>query len=280
MFDYWNGRSKLTITCISFIGIFLIGFIDYIIPWELYMFAFYLIPIFFTSWFAGRWPGILTSILGAGVWLIADFLSFHNYTHPFIPFWNVITIFSFFLMITYILTILKKALDREKEYARTDYVTGIANRRLFFELVDAELNKIRRFLRPITLVYIDLDNFKIVNDKLGHDTGDLVLLQVARTIKTIIRSSDVVARLGGDEFAILLPETEAGAAMNVIEKIAKNLNGTMKQNNWPVTFSIGVVTFLNPPVSVDVMVNKADRLMGEAKQAGKNQIKYQETVSD
>jgi diguanylate cyclase (GGDEF)-like protein len=251
-----------------------IGNIDYWISWELYFFAFYLVPIFLGTWFVGRWAGIFTSLFGAVAWLVINVLSTHNYRHPLIPVWNAMIILSFFIVITYILTSLKKALEHEEELARTDYLTGVANRRLFFELAGAEINKAYRYHRPITLIYIDLDNFKTVNDFMGHNTGDRVLLLVAQTIKMNIRGSDVVTRLGGDEFAVMLPETGVNASAIVIDKIIKNLDEIMRHNNWPVTFSCGVYSFVSPPESVDVMVYKADQLMREAKQAGKNQIKY------
>ena len=103
------------------------------------------------------------------------------------------------------------ALACANEGDQTDYLSGVANRRLFFELAQAEINKAHRYQRPITLVYFDLDHFKEINDTLGHATGDRVLLLVSHTMKMNIRGSDIIARLGGDEFAIMLPETGATA---------------------------------------------------------------------
>jgi diguanylate cyclase (GGDEF)-like protein len=120
------------------------------------------------------------------------------------------------------------------------------------------------------LAYIDLDNFKTVNDTYGHLIGDSLLRLVADTIRNNIRTTDVLARLGGDEFVVLLPETDFEQSEIVINKVQTQLLDEMKKNNWPVTFSIGAVTFLTPPESVDEMIKKADNLMYSAKKNGKN----------
>ena len=106
--------------------------------------------------------------------------------------------------------LLQQALEREKDEARLDFLTQIANRRAFYEAAATEVIRARRYHRPLTLVYIDLDNFKVVNDTFGHKTGDGLLVEVAATLRINIRGSDPVARLGGDEFVILLAETGSG----------------------------------------------------------------------
>ncbi len=274
MLNFLYNRPKRGLTLISLTLVTVIGLLDYWIHWEIYMFAFYLLPIFLATWFVGKWAGVLTSFFGSTFWLAADLLSTHNYWQLWISIGNAIIIFSFYLIITYILMQLSKALDNKKELDQTDYLTGAANRRLFFELANAEIKKAHRYRRPITLVYLDLDNFKTINDTMGHNTGDRVLLLIAHTMKMNIRVSDTITRLGGDEFAIMLPETGATAAAIVIDKIFKKLDEIIRRHKWPLTFSCGVFTFVNPPLSVDVMVYKADQLMREAKQSGKNQIKY------
>ena len=127
---------------------------------------------------------------------------------------------------------------------------------------------------PFTLAYIDLDNFKTVNDQLGHATGDQVLRTVVSSVKKNIRRTDIVARLGGDEFALLLPETNQESARVVLSKIQDGLLEEMRKNNWPVTFSIGVLTCRVAPPSTDALVSMADELMYSVKHDGKNGVKY------
>ncbi|MDY6844311.1 MAG: GGDEF domain-containing protein, partial [Thermodesulfobacteriota bacterium] len=167
----------------------------------------------------------------------------------------------------------------EKEVARTDYLTGIANRRFFFKLTNIEIKRSRRYKTPFTFVYLDLDNFKTINDCLGHHTGDTLLRTVAHTIKKNIRSTDFAARLGGDEFAILLTGTEATSAHVVIQKLQSELLHVMRQNKWPVTFSIGILTLNGASTTIDEVMKKADILMYSAKQNGKNMIK-KEAIND
>jgi diguanylate cyclase (GGDEF)-like protein len=145
-------------------------------------------------------------------------------------------------------------------------------------LAEAELKRAGRYGRPLTAVYIDLDNFKNVNDAFGHEVGNSLLRIVAATLAANVRSSDVVARLGGDEFAIVLAETNVSSAKAYLKKAQGQLLEVMKDNNWNVTFSIGAVTFTHPPKSVDDMVKQADDLMYSAKRQGRNNLLHQ--VSD
>jgi diguanylate cyclase (GGDEF)-like protein len=162
----------------------------------------------------------------------------------------------------------------EKNLARKDMLTGAANRRLFFELAEVEIRRSRRYKHPFTLAYIDLDNFKKVNDTQGHNAGDNVLKVVVETIRKNIREIDLISRLSGDEFVILLPETNLSQAKVVIERTQKGLLFAMQKNSWPVTFSIGVITFEKVPSTADEMVKVADNLMYEVKKSGKNNIRY------
>jgi diguanylate cyclase (GGDEF)-like protein/PAS domain S-box-containing protein len=167
---------------------------------------------------------------------------------------------------------LEKALENEKNLSRLDFLTQIPNRRAFSEALQLEATRSRRYKRPLTLAYIDLDNFKQVNDQLGHETGDELLRLIAQTILATIRSTDTVARLGGDEFALLLPETGKDAAVEVMTKLSRILLEAVEARHWPVTLSIGLVTFAKPGESVAQMVKVADDLMYSAKTQGKNRV--------
>ena len=179
-----------------------------------------------------------------------------------------------FLIITLIIARLKRANDNHKELARTDPLTGIANRRAFFDLANLELNKARRYQSQISVIYMDIDNFKQVNDHLGHHIGDRLLRAAAKTIKNNIRAIDLIARWGGDEFCILLSETGADSAALVARKLKRKLLELVHNSNWPVTFSFGVVTYKDLPDSVEAMINAADSQMYIAKKNGKNRIRY------
>jgi diguanylate cyclase (GGDEF)-like protein len=136
-------------------------------------------------------------------------------------------------------------------------------------MIHAEVNK-----RPYTVVYIDLDNFKPINDKQGHSIGDLVLKAVVDTIQKQIRIADIFARFGGDEFAILLSDIGQEDAKRIVQRLRKTLLEKMDMHVWDVTFSIGALTFLTMPHSVEEMVRLTDELMYEVKVEGKNAIRY------
>ena len=165
-------------------------------------------------------------------------------------------------------------LEHEKELARTDYLTGAINSRLFFDLLQTEINRYQRYKNPFTIAYIDLDNFKTVNDEFGHATGDQVLSFVVNQTRKHLRKTDVVARLGGDEFALFLPETKQESAQVVISKLQHDILAGMKQNNWPVTLSIGVLTCIDTPSEAEKVIRMVDDLMYSVKRGSKNGIKY------
>jgi diguanylate cyclase (GGDEF)-like protein len=124
------------------------------------------------------------------------------------------------------------------------------------------------------VAYIDVDDFKAVNDQLGHSAGDRLLRTVAETMMDTLRVSDMVARMGGDEFVLLLPETDYDSSQGALKRIVQNLYLAVPRHNRAVTFSIGAVTFESPPASVDTLLRKADDVMYEVKSSGKNRIEH------
>ena len=264
---------KIAITLTGLLAIIFLGVTDFLTGTYLAFSIFYLIPVMMATWFAGLAPGISISIAAAIAWFTCDQLDPPNYPHFLIPYWNAFVRLSFFLICAYMLSAVKKGFEKEKTLSRTDALTGVENSRAFFETADKEIERMRRHRAPFSIVYIDVDNFKKVNDTLGHSAGDKLLAVVADTMKEELRSLDVVARLGGDEFAILLPETDQSGAAQVVGKMKDNLDATMNLNRWSVTFSIGVVSFTHPPGSVNEMIKEADALMYEVKNNGKNSIK-------
>jgi diguanylate cyclase (GGDEF)-like protein len=267
-------RSRALWAIVGFLLVFLIGLMDILTGYEFAFSLFYLLPISSATWFAGRRLGVTTSVVSAFIWFVSDVITGHPYSHPAIPYWNTAIRFGFFLITTLLLAALKQAHEHEKELARIDKLTGAVNRSFFSELVQMEIDRSQRFGHPFTLAYIDLDNFKAVNDHFGHSSGDKVLYTMVQQAKSQLRRTDVVARLGGDEFAFLLPETDQDAAQIVISKVQNSLLNEMHRNDWPVTFSIGVLTCINAPHTTDELIRQADDLMYSVKNNGKNSIGY------
>jgi len=167
---------------------------------------------------------------------------------------------------------LELLLEERETSCRDD--TGSFNKRKFLAVLGEKSKESRRFRRPLTIAYLDLDGFKRVNDRLGHLTGDKVLKVVAETMQSTVREVDYVSHLHGDEFALLLPETNGENAKVVGEKVRVALKAAMKKNEWNVTFSMGVVTFRHPPSTPQYMLNEADKLMLSVKKSGKNRVSY------
>jgi diguanylate cyclase (GGDEF)-like protein len=272
---YLSKLPQSLLISIGFLIVLLVGILTHLAGPELSSAVFYSIPIVLVTWFTRRSIGLILSTLSALAWLISDLTSGATYSQSTIPYWNGVSRLSSFFILSIALSSLKSILKQEKELSRIDFLTGIRNRRYFIELADMEINRARRYEHPLTMVCLDLDNFKAVNDCFGHTTGDILLRLVARTLWENIRVTDTVARLGGDEFAILMPETGRDVAEVIIQRVQKINLDYMRKHGWPVTLSIGVVTFTNPPSTVDEVLRISDRLMYTAKNNGKNSIQYE-----
>jgi diguanylate cyclase (GGDEF)-like protein len=240
---------------------------------ELSLSSLYLIAIFIVSWLTSKRLGLVLSGICTIAWVIADVLVKHVYPEPILLYWNAGVRLGFFVIVTLLVPALK-ALEHEKELARTDYMTGAANRLYFFEITSTELDRARRYHRPFTVAYIDLDDLKVINDKLGHKAGDDVLCAVVERARRELRKIDTIARLGGDEFVLLLPETDQVAARDAITRIQAALLDEMVRHQWPVTFSIGVLTCVNATMSTDELIRQADDLMYTVKHSTKNSVAY------
>jgi diguanylate cyclase (GGDEF)-like protein len=156
-----------------------------------------------------------------------------------------------------------------------DPLTGAANARAFRGRARDEIDRSRRYGRPFTLAYVDLDNFKAVNDRFGHSAGDNLLRLVTDNIRKNLRTTDIFARVGGDEFVLLLPETGPESARAVLDKLQDKVTSSLQEAKWPVTLSVGAVIYLSPPDSVDAMIVQADNLMYQVKHSGKNRIRQE-----
>ncbi len=277
--DYIEFRIKiqkkhplLVISVAALIAVIL-GITDYVTGNEISFSILYLIPITIAVFIGSRSSGIIISVLSTVIWFAADILTGNRYATILIPVWNSVMRLGYFSLHTLILSKTIDLYQREKQNALKDPMTGMANWRLFSEICRRETQKAERNSGNISLAYIDLDNFKAVNDTHGHKTGDDLLKLFAEEVNRHIRPSDIPARLGGDEFALLLPDTDSRDAKTVIERLRSSFGKIMKTRKFPVSLSIGMVTFHKPALSVDEMMQIADSLMYEVKHAGKNSIK-------
>jgi diguanylate cyclase (GGDEF)-like protein len=276
----FNKYSKALLVVICFAVALAIGVFRYLTGPEWALSAFYLFPIILATWRAGMGAGILISFTSAISWLVADLMMVNVFSNPIIPLLNETFRLLVFMVVTFIIFKLRTALEKQKDLAGTDPLTSVANRRAFYDLANLELNKARRYHIPISFLYLDIDNFKYINDSFGHPVGDKLLRSVANTIRINIRAIDLIMRFGGDEFGVLLAQTSAESATQVVDKLKNKLLDLVRDNGWPVTFSIGVAAYMNPPASIDEMIDAADAQLCLAKNNGKNRVRYKAIVEE
>ena len=163
------------VTC--FVLVPVLGLVDFQTGYEFSFSLFYVGPIAIAAWYLGRRPGFVIAVASALMWFAADVQSGHNYSHEVFYIWNTIIRFGFFSIVVLLLSELDRSMDAERSSARTDQVTGAVNRRSFQEWVNAALERAKRHNSAFTLAYMDLDNFRYVNDHHGHSAGDAALLE-------------------------------------------------------------------------------------------------------
>ncbi len=265
-------RKKLPILLAGVLGVLLTGVVDYVTGYEVRLFPLYFLPIAFVAWRLSRPCTLALSALSSATWAFSNFLAGRVYASPFTWPINILSQLVSFGVVGVLVNDLRKRLLVEKDLNRQDPLTLLLNSRAFYERGDMLLAIARRSTKPFTLAYMDLDNFKEINDAHGHLEGDRTLRETARVLKTHFRSSDLVARLGGDEYAMLLFDTSADAARFSLERVRDLLLAAMDRNGWPVTVSMGAVSYVSVPQTLKEAIQLADSLMYQAKKQGKNRV--------
>jgi diguanylate cyclase (GGDEF)-like protein len=256
-------------------AVLVIAVLDHLTGFEVSLSVFYLGPVAFAAWYAGRSPGLALAVASAVVWLAADFTAGHEYSQAWIPFWNALVRLVFFAVTAYLLASLRDHLASEQRLARLDPLTGVLNGRAFEEEGGRLLALAGRRGHPTTIAYLDLDDFKAVNDTLGHRGGNELLRSLAQSLIEGVRRTDLVARLGGDEFALFLPETDSETARAVIARLRARLAEVRQGGGRPLGLSIGVATFTTAPATLDAAIHVVDELMYRVKRDGKGGMAHQ-----
>jgi diguanylate cyclase (GGDEF)-like protein len=267
-------RSRLVLASTS---IMLICIADLASGYIVTISSLYTLPVLFMTWFSSTRAGLMmVALCGVALefthWVnemdgsaLLDWFEFNVFVLG--------VLFNQLVLLT-ITHFLREKMTELTIWADSDPLTKIANRRAFINTLEHEFERARRYRHPFAIAFLDLDNFKHMNDTFGHNEGDLLLQVVANAMKTHSRASDTVARLGGDEFAVLITETDPEHAAMVLSKISTAIREDCQARDWPVGVSLGSVCFLQVPENAEIAIKMADELMYEVKKSNKNQDKH------
>ena len=228
---------------------------------------FYAAPIALAAWHRRRGIAFVVVWLALGIrtsglmwqrWHAVEAFGFNGHQLEIAV--NYVSALFIFVGVAWVVSALRASMDRERDEARRDSLTGLLNRRGFFERAEVERARLIRSRSALSVAFLDLDGFKGLNDSKGHDAGDTVLTQVARLLVTGTRSTDAVARVGGDEFALLLPDTEEGDAHELMRKLERSLAASAVGATG-VTMSWGVSVSRNAATDLAVLLENADQGM-------------------
>jgi diguanylate cyclase (GGDEF)-like protein len=272
----WLERSSArVVVAVALALVSLIGAVDHLTGDEISVSVFYLLPVTLVTWRLLLHAGISMAVLSAAVWLGVDVATQVRPIHPAIHLWNSLVRLGFFVIVASLLDRIRSGYREAAASARTDPLTGLANRRRLEEDTAVEIARARRNGRPLTMAVVDLDDFKKVNDSLGHAAGDRLLRALAAALTASRRAGDVVARIGGDEFVLMLPDTSAADAMAVLERVRTEAAAAVTGELSPDRFSLGAVTFLVPPRDVHEALRRVDALLYSAKRSGKGITRFE-----
>ena len=274
IFNTLKNPCSHSIVQLSFLMILILAPFQYLASNRMDLSPFFVFPVLINSWYGTRKAGLF--IVFSCVLMLVTIEIHTEKTTP-----NTTDLFLFaapklvaYSLLALLVTNFRDLLRTQTTLSETDSLTGVHNTRSFYAKITSELSRSKRCNQAFSLAYIDIDNFKHINDSLGHSGGDEVLVEVAKCLVSSLRDTDIVARLGGDEYICLLPETNQRGARSAFTKTSFLLKQRMKQRKWPVSFSIGVVTFNRSPANADHAIHIADQLMYSVKKHSKNNIVY------
>ncbi|WP_338024864.1 GGDEF domain-containing protein [Alteromonas antoniana] len=233
-----------------------------------------LLPVVLSSWYGGVRVGLLIACISAIAVLFSHSVELSSGLTR-VAVYSSLVYLTAFCILTLLVSNFNVAFKMQAAAAEHDPLTGLLNLRGLTTLINEEIARSKRYHHPFTVAYIDIDDFKSVNDSDGHANGDRLLCNVGKLILSSIRESDYTARIGGDEFVCLLPETAQQDARHAFNNLRTRLANTFVTERVPVTFSVGVVTFESPPDSVQEALSLVDTLMYKVKKVGKNDAAYE-----
>jgi diguanylate cyclase (GGDEF)-like protein len=256
--------------CVVLVLCLVVGWIDNATGTEVRVLPLYFTATTFGAWRLGRTGAVVSATLALSTWMAAQALDPANHWSTAIWIGNIITQGTALLFVGMLVATLSVQLRVADAANRRDALTGLRNRHGLLSDTAVAIALCRRNERPIALAFIDLDNFKQVNDQLGHKAGDMLLQVCAGAIQQCCRSTDIGARLGGDEFVIALPELQLSEAYTFVDRLRVTFKAHPEVASSQASMTIGVLIDPRATLTIDSLLAKADALMYEAKRAGKD----------
>jgi diguanylate cyclase (GGDEF)-like protein len=238
----------------------------------------YFVPLALAGWQLGRRAAALASLLAVTVWMAAQYFNGAHRWSAWIWGANFVTQTLAFLTVSLLVALLAERLEAEASLGRRDELTGMPNRRALLEEAAVVLPLCRRHGNAVSLAFLDLDNFKQVNDSLGHERGDDVLRAFAAVLTSTPRASDVAARVGGDEFVLLMPHTRRAEALALVQRIRSRFAADARVAQTGVTVSAGLLTEDPATSTIDELLRQADAALYDGKLSGKNRVTMAEAA--
>lgn len=268
LFEFLESRSRWFVLAViaALTGLALV--VEFVSPPEFPSVLLYLLPLAVSAWYGGP-------VRTTALWLLLAVLWYLLFPGDWGEVWYGLTHFALYALIAVMIFAYRGMYHRAHQRSTVDPLTTLLNRAGFERLSTDEFIRAQRYGHPISLLYIDVDDFKAVNDERGHAAGDELLRRIGHVLRGGLRRSDLAGRLGGDEFLVLLSETGSHGAAEAAREIHTNLIVMARRHDYPVTFSIGVVSYATPTVEFHEAVRRADQLMYEAKRAGKNRVEVE-----
>lgn len=239
----------------------------------------YLLVIITSGLTLGKLTTFLILALITCVYIYLGYPVYAGTTYSLENFSRLMAIFSPYLLIAYLTTMLSADLQYArkmfKHLSETDEMTGLYNIRSFNNTLEAEIRKSARYKHIFSILMIDADSLKAVNDQYGHEAGNRLIKALTDSVKSCLRDTDILARYGGDEFIVLLPETGSESAVEVGDRIRKAVQNTafdMEGNQIKTTVSIGIVSFPAHAENTDDLLKKVDRALYRSKDSGRNTV--------
>ncbi len=258
--------------CVVAVLCLTVGWIDYATGTEVRVLPLYFIATSFGAWRLGRTGAVISAALALLTWVAAQL--FDPATQWTMAIWltNIFTQGAALLFVGMLVATLALQLRVADAANRKDPLTGLRNRHGLVSDTAIAIALCRRNERAIALAFVDLDNFKQVNDRLGHKAGDLLLQVCAGVIQQGCRSTDIAARLGGDEFVIVMPELQLAEAHVVMDRLRQRFKEQPEVAISQVSMTIGVISDRRAALTIESLLATADSLMYEAKRAGKDRV--------